>query len=214
MLDVHAPEHGIHGTRDFFVHLLSITAGLLIALTLEAGVEAIHHRHQKLEADANLRQELRDNSRDLKKVMASIPKERKAVSELLKLAQDRAQGKTVAAPSQQLGFNFATLHQASWGTASATGVLNYMDYAQVQRFAEAYEMQQQFVALQQATLKDYLEAHSHMSLDALVFDVQGMTPQDAAATVVDLRHTLVQLVAMQEIGKALGLDYDRAVDGH
>ena len=40
MLDVHAPEHGIHGMRDFFVHLLTITAGLLIALALEAGVEA------------------------------------------------------------------------------------------------------------------------------------------------------------------------------
>ena len=214
MLDVHAPEHRIHGVRDFFVHLLTITAGLLIALALEAGVEAMHHRHQRREAEENLRQELRDNARDLTKVMASIPKERKAVSQLLQLALERAQGKTVVAPPQQLGFNFATLHQAAWGTASATEVLNYMDYAQVQRFAEAYEMQQQFVALQQATLKDYLEAHSHMSLDALVFDLQGMTPQDAAAMVIDLRHTLVQLVAMQEIGTVMELDYDRAIGGH
>jgi len=31
MLDVHAPEHGIHGVHDFLIHLLTITAGLLIA---------------------------------------------------------------------------------------------------------------------------------------------------------------------------------------
>jgi hypothetical protein len=58
MLDVHAPEHGIHGVRDFFIHLLTITAGLLIALGLEAGVEALHHRHQREEAEAMIRQEL------------------------------------------------------------------------------------------------------------------------------------------------------------
>ena len=190
----------------FFIHLLTITAGLLIALALEAGVEAVHHRHQRQEAESNLRQELWDNARDLKKVMAAVPLERKAVSQLLQLAQDRAQGKVVAAPSLELGFNFATLHQAAWGTASATGVLNDMDYAQVQRFAEAYEMQRQFTSVQQETIKDYLDAHSHMTLDSLVFNVQGMTPQDAAATVVDLRHTLVQLVAMQEFGTVVGLD--------
>jgi hypothetical protein len=41
MLDVHAPEHRIHGFRDFLVHLLTITVGLLIALSLEASVGAM-----------------------------------------------------------------------------------------------------------------------------------------------------------------------------
>ena len=42
MLDVHVPEHGIHRFRDFFLHLFTITIGLLIALGLEASVEALH----------------------------------------------------------------------------------------------------------------------------------------------------------------------------
>lgn len=50
MLDVHAPEHPIGGPRDFLVHLLTITVGLLIALGLENSVEALHHRHQRKEA--------------------------------------------------------------------------------------------------------------------------------------------------------------------
>lgn len=61
MLDVHPPEHGIHGVRDFFIHLLTITVGLLIALGLEASVEALHHRGERLEAEATLREELNQN---------------------------------------------------------------------------------------------------------------------------------------------------------
>jgi hypothetical protein len=56
MLDVHPPERGIHGIRDFFIHLMTITVGLLIALGLENAVEAVHHRHQRKEAEVTLRQ--------------------------------------------------------------------------------------------------------------------------------------------------------------
>lgn len=35
MLDVHVPEHGIHGFRDFFLHLFTITIGLLMLLALK-----------------------------------------------------------------------------------------------------------------------------------------------------------------------------------
>ena len=55
MLDVHPPEHGIYGVRDFFLHLLTISVGLLIALGLEASVEAIHHRHERNESQATPR---------------------------------------------------------------------------------------------------------------------------------------------------------------
>jgi hypothetical protein len=48
MLDVHLPHEPIHGTRDFFLHLFTITIGLLIAIGLEAMVEAVHHRHQRI----------------------------------------------------------------------------------------------------------------------------------------------------------------------
>jgi len=38
-MDVHPPHGAIHGWRDFFVHLIVITLGLLIALGLEGIVE-------------------------------------------------------------------------------------------------------------------------------------------------------------------------------
>jgi hypothetical protein len=38
VFDVHPPHGAIHGRRDFSVQLITITAGLLIALGLEGSV--------------------------------------------------------------------------------------------------------------------------------------------------------------------------------
>ena len=37
-MDVHAPHEPIHTWRDFFIHLITITVGLLIAISLEGMV--------------------------------------------------------------------------------------------------------------------------------------------------------------------------------
>jgi hypothetical protein len=47
MLDVHPPHHTPDSWRDFFIHIATITVGLLIAVGLEQTVEAIHHHHQR-----------------------------------------------------------------------------------------------------------------------------------------------------------------------
>jgi hypothetical protein len=47
MLDVHPPHHPTQTWRDFFVHIATISVGLLIAIGLEQCVEAIHHHHQR-----------------------------------------------------------------------------------------------------------------------------------------------------------------------
>src|SRR5258708_6190163 len=60
-MEVHPPHHPLHSWRDFFVHLITITVGLLIALALEGMVEAMHHRHLLHEAEANLRIEMSEN---------------------------------------------------------------------------------------------------------------------------------------------------------
>jgi hypothetical protein len=59
MLDVHAPEHPVHSYRDFFLHLFTITIGLLKALGLESAVEWRHHVHVGDEAEANIVSELK-----------------------------------------------------------------------------------------------------------------------------------------------------------
>jgi len=46
-MEVHLPDGPIHKWRDFWVHLGTITAGLLIAISLEHTVAGFHRLHQR-----------------------------------------------------------------------------------------------------------------------------------------------------------------------
>ena len=77
MLDVHAPHESVHGWRDFFVHLATITIGLLIALGLEGCVEWMHHRNLVKEVEVSLHDEIRNNSEGLPRPRRTFARNRK-----------------------------------------------------------------------------------------------------------------------------------------
>jgi hypothetical protein len=56
-MDVHAPHEPLHSWRDFWIHLGTITIGLLIAISLEQSVEGLHHVHQRHQLEEDLRAE-------------------------------------------------------------------------------------------------------------------------------------------------------------
>ena len=70
MLDVHPPHHPTHTWGDFFIHIATITIGLLIAVGIEQTVESLHHRHQRHQLMEDLHNEAEQNlqviDRDLK----------------------------------------------------------------------------------------------------------------------------------------------------
>jgi len=61
MLDIHAPHNTVHTWKDFFIHLATISTGLLIAIGLEQSVEYLHHRHQAQQMMEKLRAESIEN---------------------------------------------------------------------------------------------------------------------------------------------------------
>jgi hypothetical protein len=63
MLDVHMPHGGLHTWKDFWIHLGTITLGLLIAISLEQTVEALHHSQQRHQLEEDLRAEAENNQR-------------------------------------------------------------------------------------------------------------------------------------------------------
>jgi hypothetical protein len=208
MLDVHAPEHGIHGVRDFTIHLLTITAGLLIALGLEAAVEAVHHRHQREEAEATIRQELTDNRDSLLKMQTNTSQEAATLKRALTFLDDLRAGRKDDPTGIKLGFNVNPLSDAAWRTASATGALSYMSYDEAQRFAVAYHEQQLYedavaIALHQYELLDTYLIHNP--------DPRTMAPPDIASAITDVRKSLAELNAMSDWGRGALGTYDGAL---
>jgi hypothetical protein len=157
MLDVHAPEHGINGPREFFLHLFTITVGLLIALGLEAGVEAVHHRNERKEAESLIRQEIAGNRDMIQQGAAGLQTEIAAMTKLLAALEQASDGKPAPLDEGELKFHEGPMQDSAWRTASTTGALSYMEYAEVQRFSDAYKEQDQLQAMEEVTLNDYLE---------------------------------------------------------
>ncbi len=56
-MEVHAPQEPLHSWKDFWIHLGTITIGLLIAISLEQSVEALHHVHERHQLERDLRAE-------------------------------------------------------------------------------------------------------------------------------------------------------------
>src|ERR1700729_1381591 len=81
VIDVHPPHEPIHGWRDFFIHLATITIGLLIALSLEGCVEWQHHRHLVHEAEASLHREIEGNSKNVQATLDDVHKQQVALAQ-------------------------------------------------------------------------------------------------------------------------------------
>lgn len=65
MLDVHAPNQRVHTWKNYFIHLATISIGLLIAIGLEQTVEYFHQRHQVREMTEKIQEESLENRKTL-----------------------------------------------------------------------------------------------------------------------------------------------------
>jgi hypothetical protein len=208
MLDVHAPGHPVFGVRDFFLHLLTITAGLLIALGLEATVEALHHRHQRIEAEETIRREIEENRQKLHDMQPTIDQEHKNLLIVLHYLEQRRDGKQPDAHGLNAAFSEGPLKNTAWQTAISTGVVGYMNYNKVQDLSGAYEEQQLFTDAEERAL-EHLE-----QLDPYIANIKSaseISDRDAIDAIPDVRHMIADLSAMHDIGVGTMKAYDDAL---
>jgi len=208
MLDVHPPHEKMHGIRDFLLHLLTITIGLLIALALEGCAERWHHRQLRNEAEANLHQEIRDNAKEIASAHIANASEQANLKKVLEFLEARKENRDYDIHEIQMGFTIGDLKDSSWKTASATGALSYMEYDHVQRYAAAYRLQDKYSALQDQTINEYLQLQSYIIYG---FDPKKLTASDAESAELDARRTLTHLVAMDQVGEAVNKEYDNVL---
>ena len=71
-MEIHAPEGPVLTLEQSVVHLAIVTAGVVIALSLEGLVESSHQRSLVREASANLTSELQPNQQELERFIGKI----------------------------------------------------------------------------------------------------------------------------------------------
>lgn len=211
MLDVHAPEHSISNVREFFIHLFTITCGLLIALGLENAAEAVHHRNERKEAEASIREEMTQNRKDLAASKAELVNEIRNMNTLLAFATARSLNKpTGPGDFQNIVFREGPIPDAAWRTANSTGAVSFMPYSEVERFAAAYKEQDLLQTTAEAALNDFLElgALAPRPANGAKLDV---TPELAQQSLPYIRRTLAHLEGVYAVGMGALASYDDAL---
>ncbi len=140
-MDVHPPHSPIRGVKDFFLHLFTITVGLLIALGLEAAVEHGHQRHQLAEAREAIRAELEENKRNLTEVKPKLADQQKALDAMLAEVSARRAHAAGVRSAPRIPLVGVTLSRAHWETARASGALALMPQDEASRLAGIYQVQ-------------------------------------------------------------------------
>lgn len=213
MLDVHPPNEPVRGWRDFFVHLTTITIGLLIALSMEGCVEWQHHRHLVRDADASLRMEIRNNSRSMAENLEGVRNEEKVLTQDLAILE-----KIIANPKVpnyeylQVKFKIRGFDDVSWKTAQSTGAFSYMPYAQAQEYSDIYDQQHEIDDAEAQAVRDTVVSV------APIFNLGKGDRNPGAAEAMAIKTNIqilqVQLTLIDGLMQTLDTDYTKFLKTH
>jgi hypothetical protein len=206
-LDVHPPHGPIRSWKDFTLHLLTITIGLLIALTLEAAVQSLHHRHMVRDARANLRREIVENQKlyteNLQNLQAKLVQLEQDIDQLREL---RA-GKTPEHFDIQWSFAFNGFVDSAWTSARDIGAVGYMQPEVVEEYSSLYRQQTFVNEAGVSMLLDEAKAAAPLLAAKNRKDPKELSPGDVQAMLLSAAEFEGRVKTLQMIMKTLDDDY-------
>ncbi len=215
-MDIEPPHGPVETWRDFFVHLVIITLGLLIALALEGIVGYIHERHLVHEANANITSEMHDNQKEVEDSVKAAEQYQKDMKHLIALMEQMKSGKDLKG-SVNITFEKTDLNTASWRTAAATHAIAYMRYRDVKRYEDVYGLQADFELAQDRAMDSWANVYapfmqfiSQNSDDkAQAKDAKLTEAQVAQINNIEEQTQMYigRLIAVESIGKGLDQSY-------
>ncbi len=180
MLEVHPPHSATHSWRDFFIHIGTIAVGLLLAIGLEQGVEAIHRHRERVRLLEDLREESSLRVRQVRQMGSSTLVTETWLSNTLRAALDApASAGNVAftipkAPTEHIPGD-ARPANAVWAAARSSGLMNVLSREEI----EDWERKDYFAQLVQ---RDFEAAQADFRSFGAVCEHLG-TPFHAGARI-------------------------------
>ncbi len=161
-MDIHPPEGPTRSLKDFAIHILVVTIGILIALALEGIRETVHEHNLVGETRENFLREFQFNREHLKLETANVRQTREQVDNIL-----LAMPVLLKAPDklkQRVGDlkpGFYFFSDTSWNAALPSGALTYMKTAELNRFEDAFFSVQIYVGEQKVALPQWVAIESY-----------------------------------------------------
>jgi hypothetical protein len=211
MIDVHAPHEPMHGWRDFLLHLVTITIGLLIALSLEGLVEWQHHRHLVHEAEASLHAEIKSNASGMPGTLATLHKNEADLKHAAAMVKTLVYKKKMHG-SFNISYHIVTFDNVSWKTAQSTDALAYMPYDLAKQYASIYTTQDELGDSEQQAAQDAVKGIGWI-MDAEDSDPDP-TPEQAQALLERIEALQGQLLLVENFMNSLSRQYQTFLAAH
>lgn len=136
-MEVHPPHQPLHSWKDFWIHLGTITIGLLIAISLEQSVEALHHLQERHRLEADVREELLANKHRLAYTLHSQAGPRDYMVELKAAIDAQIAGKAAKAPAADDPRRAGAMvmpTMAAWESAKESGTLAFLPSEEIRLY--------------------------------------------------------------------------------
>jgi cell division protein FtsB len=195
-VDIHPAHQAPRTWQDFLLHLLTITIGLFIALTLEAGVESLHHRHLVREARENLRLEMQINRKHYVENLENLRKNRRQLAQDIDRLRDLRSGKPIEKSDLAWGWDWNGYIDAAWKTARDTGAVSYMSFDLINAYAEAYSQQDYVNERAVAILDDEPRTAAFL---LVAKEPSALSPSDIQSMIIGLAESDIKLATLQNL---------------
>jgi hypothetical protein len=193
-MEVHPPHAPLHTWRDFWIHLGTITIGLLIAISLEQSVEKLHHIHQRHQLEQDLRAEgLRnlDLVAENIKVFGALKEYALNLRQTVNAMRESGGKVKLPYPAKPKIPTPAAPSDAVWATAKESSLIELLPRERAEIFARLYR-QNDLAAKESETLA--AARYELISFEDRFDDVQtGSKPDLSAMTVDDLKEYFIVL---------------------
>jgi hypothetical protein len=163
-MEIHGPEGPTNSFKDFAIHIVIVTIGILIALGLEGIRETIYVHRVVRDARENFRVELEGNRSNLDKELrndsTTLAQIDQIVADLPSLRKDPAQFTQRVAELKPSGYFFSS---SRWESALSTGALGHMSVDEVNRYAEVNFLVHTYTGLESRASVDWDQLEAFFS---------------------------------------------------
>ncbi len=194
----------VYSFKSFLLELATITAGVLIALSVDSVREWQQHRSLVRQARATIAREIAANRSEVQNALKGVDKRDEQLQKAFAIANDLLARRPVNPKGITITMLFGEISRTAWLSAERTGALSHMDYPEVQRYSRLYALQDLYERQQRRALERLTAALALFS--------HGDPTKAPKADVESFRRELLslggELGVLDQFGKQLLEGYD------
>lgn len=206
-MDVHPPHEPIRSWKDFLLHLLTITIGLLIALALEAAVESLHYRHLVKAARENLRHEIKENHEVFAENLQSLQADRDFLVHNIEQLRDIRSGKPPEHIDMHWKFGWSAFVDSAWKSAGDIGAIPHMQPETIEAYAVIYKQQELVNDQGKGILLDQAKAAAPLQFAKDPNDPRDLLPADLQTMMLATAELTARIATLEMLMQPLDAGY-------